>query len=125
VFSASALLADLEVQAVGMMRASDGPDESVYFFNHNCPGCGTSFTVSILDFAEFIVEEMPEANLDGTPACKGHCNRIADLSLCNAPCSNAPYRRFLVNVLINKSARHELVVLGAATDGRKSTKVGK
>jgi hypothetical protein len=108
-FSVAALLADLSVEVIGMMMLSAGGEKSrYYFFNHNCPGCETSFAVAIEHFAGVLGEDVPTVLLAGTPGCKGHCTRLDDLTLCQAACSNAPFRRFLVNVLLDGRARVRL-----------------
>jgi predicted RNA-binding Zn-ribbon protein involved in translation (DUF1610 family) len=99
-FTARDLLADVEVNAVGMMGEEGGFDRPVFFFNHDCPSCGTSFTVPTEEFAQFIHEKVPAARLEGTRACEGHCSHLGDVGECGAQCASAPYRRFLVRVLL-------------------------
>lgn len=111
-FSAADLLQDLSVEVIGMMTLVEpGGNASYFFFNHNCPGCGTSFVISTEHFAEFITEQAPAELLAGGPVCQGHCTQLDDLTVCDAVCANAPLRRFLVNVLLNGPARHEIVRL--------------
>lgn len=106
-FSTQALLEDLMVDAVGMMLIDEDLTMSAYFFNHLCPGCGTTFSVAIDKFRELIKEEIPDTLLAGSPVCDGHCTRLRDLADCDNPCSNAPYRRFLINVLHSRSGRRQ------------------
>ncbi len=114
-FSVVDLLEDLSVEVIGMMSLNEASGvRRVYFFNHNCPGCGTSFAVSIEHFAGLIREQVPKELLAGTAACKGHCTRLDSLTLCEAACSSAPYRRFLVNVLLDGEARLEVARIEAA-----------
>jgi hypothetical protein len=105
-FSLAALLEDPAVQPIGMMHAEGDRDgdleRGAYFFNHVCPGCGTSFTVPLASFAPLLGEPVPEHSRKFSPVCKGHCTRLEELSECEADCSSAPYRRFLVRVLLEK-----------------------
>jgi len=97
-FSLSDLVLDVDVEPIGMMLQDDAAD-CMYFFNHECPGCGTTFAVPIDVFAAMIDEPIPPHTLGNTAACNGHCSRLKDLAICDNECANAPYRRFLVNVL--------------------------
>jgi hypothetical protein len=94
------LVRDPEFQVVGMMFERHGFDAPVYFFNHVRADCQTTFTLPIAEFSGFISEEVPAQSLAGTKQCGGQCSKLADLNVCDAKCSNAPYRRFLVDVLL-------------------------
>ena len=98
-FSVSDLVVNQDVEPIGMMLQPDSVD-SMYFFNHTCAGCGTTFAVPIEVFAGMIDEPIPDQVLAWTPDCGGHCTRLKDLSECDNECANAPFRRFLVRVLV-------------------------
>lgn len=108
-FTIDDLLHHGEVIPIGMVLRPD-LEECDYYFNHECPRCRTTFTVPIDAFARFIDEHVPARLLAGTDACESHCLRIRDLEQCEQPCSHAPYRRFLLNVLCRKERGHLPVV---------------
>jgi len=73
---------------------------AIYCFTHTPWSCRTTFATPVETFREDITETIPDAFLNGTDACAGHCSRIEDLQECDAPCSLAPFRRFLLHRLI-------------------------
>jgi hypothetical protein len=87
-----------EIEPIGML-IEPGFDLTLYFFNHTCPDCGTTFTRPIEDFHRFIEEPIPPELRAGQPGCGGACTRLGDLAVCHNECRNAPYRRFLLRMV--------------------------
>jgi hypothetical protein len=86
---------------IGMLHLSgESAASSIYCFTHTRWSCRTTFALPVETFREEIRETIPEANLEGTASCAGHCSRIEDLKLCKSECALAPYRRFLVQRLV-------------------------
>lgn len=96
-----------EIHAIGMQFGDADFQDSLYYFNHECPRCGTTFVVSVLEFLPLIDEVVPETSLAGSDTCGGHCTRIDDLAQCDNPCRYAPFRRFLLK-LRHHAAEHGL-----------------
>jgi hypothetical protein len=89
------------VTPIGMLHMDGGSVEStIYCFTHTRWSCRTTFALPVETFREEIDERIPEACLAGTAACAGHCSHIDDLKLCDAECSLAAYRRFLMERLV-------------------------
>ena len=98
VFTLQEILSSPEVEPVGMQFLDTDPTHNVYYFNHVCPSCGSTFVIPVLAFLPFIAEPVPNLALTGTEVCEHHCLRIEDLNVCHAPCRYAPFRRFLLRM---------------------------
>ena len=98
VFSLRALLESPEVAPIGMQIEDTDHAWNYYYFNHECPSCGSTFTIPVLDFLPFISEPVPDLVLTGTETCQRHCMKIGDLMECHNACRYAPFRRFLLNL---------------------------
>ena len=86
------------ITPLGMQIDDDDDHASFYYFNHDCPECGTSFTVPVMAFASLIDELIPSEDLFGTDICGEHCVRLDDLRECQHDCKWAPFRRFIVRL---------------------------
>jgi hypothetical protein len=76
------------------------PSRAIYFFTHALGSCYTTFALPVETFREHLGEAVPETFLQGTAACRMHCSKIEELSACDAPCTLAPFRRFLLQRLV-------------------------
>ena len=93
-----------EIAPLGMQFETGDPDSNVFYFNHNRPGCGSTFVVPVMEFLPLITEPIPDSILTGSEKCGHHCLSIDDLSICQAPCKYAPFRRFLVGIRMRTAA---------------------
>ncbi len=98
----NALLTSADIRPIGMAFEPGDFANNCYYFNHECPGCGTTLLVPVERFLHLIPEDIPEAVLDGTEHCERHCRRVKDLKACHQPCHYAPFRRFLLDRLIQR-----------------------
>jgi hypothetical protein len=104
--TASEIVDDTAVRPIGMAFYEDkDANTHFYFFQHEIPECGTSFVVDVEHFKQFVSEPIPEAVLRGKPGCEGHCVNIQDLNDCRQECHFAPFRRFLLKMLVDKKAK--------------------
>jgi hypothetical protein len=74
------------------------PDVNLLVFEH---GCGSSISILSRRLRHLLPEPRPDhppARLMGTEQCRGHCLHLEDLEACDAPCSNARYRRLILLV---------------------------
>ena len=103
------LVSNPELELIGM-SFNENVRTAYYFFQHNVPHCGTSFIVDANEFKDLIPEKIPEDNLSLTDNCRQHCTNLEDLETCDRECYQAPFRRFLVHLIEQKSkvkaARH-------------------
>ena len=97
-FTLPQILEHQEIEPVGMQFIDPELKENMYYFNHICANCGSTFLISVIEFLPFIKETIPEAVMTGTDVCGGHCTRLKDLEECQAPCMYAPFRRFLLSL---------------------------
>lgn len=106
-FSLDTLLHDEHLEVIGMLQVPGAPELTSYYFNHLTEPCNTTFIVPVRAFEGLVDEPIPSRHLAaGEDGCQGHCHRIEDLSLCGSSCSNAPYRRFMLQVLLRPRSRH-------------------
>ena len=98
-FSLEDLLSSPDVVPVGMTSDEEEEPESLYYFTHRVPGCGTTFTIPATAFRTFIDEIIPEEIKSGQATCRGLCSRIQELELCDNNCHWAPYRRLLLEMV--------------------------
>ena len=98
VFTLQHLIDSPDIEPVGMQFVDPELAENMYFFNHICPGCGSTFVVSVIEFMPLIKEPIPDADLNGAEVCKEHCTRLDDLAICQSGCRYAPFRRFLLSL---------------------------
>jgi hypothetical protein len=86
---------------IGMLHLDgDSAASTIYCFTHTRWACRTTFALPVETFRDEIGEKIPQACVAGTAACERHCSNIEDLELCEAECSLAPYRRFLMERLV-------------------------
>ena len=97
-FTVQDLISKPEITPLGMQIDEDEENASFYYFNHDVPECGTSFTVAVMEFASVIDELIPPDDLFGTDSCGEHCVRLDDLRVCQHDCKWAPFRRFIVKL---------------------------
>jgi hypothetical protein len=106
-FTLGRLATDPLLVPIGM-SCDEGEDEVAYYlFQHETPECGTSMLVSVSAFRPLITERIPNELLVGSEACEKHCVNLKDLQVCNQPCFNAPFRRFLLKMIAIKKRRAE------------------
>lgn len=100
-FTRRDLIEARSITPIGMLHMKGQPASSaMYCFTHTRWSCRTTFGMPVEAFRDEISETMPEAFLNGTDACGGHCSRLEDLEECDNACSLAPYRRFLLQRLV-------------------------
>jgi hypothetical protein len=110
--TAKQIVDDPAVWPVGTAFLEDGgPGTRYYYFRHETMGCGTSFMVDVEHFKQFITEPIPDKVMRLELGCEGHCVNIHDLSDCQQECHFAPFRRFLLKMLAEKSAKIRLVMI--------------
>lgn len=95
------VLSHPEVKPIGMAFLGG---ENLYYFNHVCAGCGSTFTVPVELFLPLLPERVPPESLESTSSCERHCRRVKDLERCSQPCRYAPFRRFLIDRLVPRTA---------------------
>jgi hypothetical protein len=99
------ILESAEVTIIGMTLDSDDFTFNSFYFNHDAPECGTTFTMNVLDFAEYINEPIPQDILTGQPGCERHCSSLTDTRLCRKTCRWAPFRRFMDALMRKKQGK--------------------
>ena len=104
-FALNDFMGNPELNAIGMQFEDADLEYNMYYFNHECPNCGSTLVVSVLEFLPLIEEPVPEEVLTGLEPCEGHCMRIEDLANCGAPCRYAPFRRFLLKLKSHTAAK--------------------
>jgi len=107
VFTLADLLESPEIEPLGMQFMGDALRDNELYFNHLSPHCGTTFVVPVLAFRAFITEPIPEAALTGTEVCPKKCLTLIDVSVCDAPCRYAPFRRLLNRMLHLRSPQND------------------
>jgi len=98
-FTALEIMESPTVEPIGMRFDEEDPTFNLYFFNHVCEGCNTTFVIEVDKFLPFIMEPVAEKALTGTDVCEGHCTNLADLRECTTNCHYAPFRRFLLSMI--------------------------
>lgn len=103
-FTLQEVLDSAEIQPIGMAFEPGAFENNLYYFNHGCPGCGSTFVLPVEQFVPYILEEIPPSVLDGSSACERHCRKLRDLEACGQPCFYAPFHRFLLERLVKQRA---------------------
>ncbi len=101
-FSLDDILNSGEIEPAGMQFIDEDFKWNVYYFNHMCDNCGSTFLIPVRDFLSVIPETIPETVLTGEDRCEQHCLRMSDLQECQQECYYAPFRRFLLSLIVNK-----------------------
>ena len=104
-FTLAQLASDPDIRLIGMAFGEDSIEWAYYFFQHEVPGCRSSFAVKVEEFLSLIDEPIPNESLALRDCCQEHCVSIADLSTCKNPCYFAPFRRQLLKMLAAKAER--------------------
>jgi hypothetical protein len=104
IFSLDELLSDPSIIPVGMTSDEEVELESLYYFTHDVPECGTTFTVQVTLFESVIEEPIPVESMRHGHACMGLCTHIEELALCQNNCKWAPYRRLLLLMVERRKA---------------------
>lgn len=89
------LLADPEVRVVGYQLHPRDPMKGFYIFQHDAPGCDTSFAVHAAPFLDLAPPSAHEELIYRGEQCEGHCLRVENLGRCHAPCRGAVFREVL------------------------------
>ena len=95
------IMYDRRIRPIGMTYDTFA-NKAYFFFQHDVPGCGTSFMLNVEYLKSYIEEEIPDKVIALSEHCELHCTRISDLGACSQECRNAPYRR-----LLNKMVEHK------------------
>lgn len=69
-----------------------------FLFNHDIPGCGTSFALEAGAFTDMHDGPIFERRRNGTDDCAGHCLHESDLDPCKEECECAYVRDVLQKV---------------------------
>lgn len=109
-FTLEDLVYDKEVEPVGMQFENGDLADGLYHFNHGASSCGTRFSLPVQVFLPLIEGWVSPKLLYGTDTCENLCLRLEDLRVCDRACYHAPFRRFLVEVLLPRG--------GSERDGR-------
>lgn len=100
--SADEIVNDPSIKPLGMAFMGTSPDQFFYLFQHIDELCGSSFLVEVTKFRQFLDEAIPDDSLFETDNCEGHCVDLHDLAECRQKCRNAPFRRFLLEMINRK-----------------------
>lgn len=98
-FSANDLVYSEEIRPIGVCLDPETRSFNYFYFNHEVPGCGTTFIIHVEALLEFVREEIPPGRLTDGTHCPGHCLDLNDSAVCNAACYYAPFRRLLQYML--------------------------
>ena len=90
---------DADVTPIGITFFKGEP-RVYYFFNH--VECESTLAIHVEEFADLIEEPIPPSNLASVSNCPGLCRTIEELEACDLECQNAPFRRFLLERLMEK-----------------------
>ena len=101
-FSYDEIVNGSDVDPIGMCFLEGDFKNNVYYFNHTCDECNSTFVIPVMTFLPFIKETIPDDVLTGSECCEQHCIKIDDLMECNQECTYAPFRRFLINLVSEK-----------------------
>ena len=104
VFTLEDLLSDPDLVPIGMTSDEEDNPESLYYFTHEVPGCGTTFTIPANVFRPAITESVPGENLRGHVDCPGYCTRVSEFRACKNNCHWSPYRRLLLDMVERRKA---------------------
>lgn len=100
---------DPAVRLLGLQAAITKPDVNLLVFEHSC---GSSISILCRRLRHLLGEpeaDDPRPTLRGTEQCRGHCLRLEDLGVCDAPCSNARDRELIALVQrVKKRARENV-----------------
>ena len=87
-------ISDPELRLLGLQAVPNFPDANLLVFEHEC---GTSVSVLASRLRDLIPDPEPDDPslplLQGTESCRGYCNRLEELEVCDQRCSNARDRR--------------------------------
>ncbi len=92
-FTLADLVEDSRVKLIGMNLDHADANLNFYYFNHETPGCGTTFAVQVEAFRKLVTEPIPRQVLRGDEACDDHCMNLLSSYDCGQDCRWAPYRR--------------------------------
>jgi hypothetical protein len=98
-FSADEIIESPNIEPVGMVLEGDETPMNLYYFNHLCPTCQTTFTIPVDDFKPFIKSDQDCVVVAGSQKCEKHCFELEDCSPCRQKCFYAPYRKFLKEMM--------------------------
>jgi hypothetical protein len=107
-----------DFEPIGMQFIDPELEVNMYYFNHICPGCGSTFVVSVADFLPYMTEPVLDTILTGTDNCERRCTRLDDLAVCHAPCRYAAFRRFLLQMR-ERAPRQPIVAPTAVRAGSR------
>jgi len=101
-FSINDIMEDPQVRPLGMKVNDEDFSINLFFFNHECENCGSTFTIPARDLMPLIDGDVPESVLTGSTKCEGHCLKLTDLDVCDQECAYAPFRKLLRDMLANR-----------------------
>ena len=108
-FSLSDIINQPFIEPKGITLYDKNPDMNMFFFNHVCPTCNTTFAIPAKDFIGFLKEDIPNKVLAGLPECETRCMDINDKDVCRQNCQWAPFRRFILQLIENKKKANNIV----------------
>ncbi len=94
-FSLGDILRNPIIKPIGMLLEEADPELNFYYFNHEVPGCGTTFVIGVDELRGVTRPDLEQDRLDGADACPARCLRRLEHGPCDGTCYYAPYRRLL------------------------------
>ena len=104
-FSFDDVLHNPEIRPLGMLVSVNDAYEAYYLFLHDIPICQSSFVIEVDYFKHLLEHVPPPISNFRTNSCEGHCANLMDLEVCGRECRNAPYRRLLLEMQVEKNAQ--------------------
>ncbi len=100
-FTAKDFRENPEIKPLGMTFEEGDINHNLFYFNHACEDCGTTFTLKVNMLAELIESPKSQEILAGSDKCESHCLDINDTNECGQECKYAPFRK-LLNQMMNR-----------------------
>ena len=98
-FSLQDFLTRSDIEPIGLSTDFNGQGDCYFFFCHNAPECMTTLTIPMEFFLPAITEGIPHEQKLLKAGCPRHCTTIADLRCCGCTCYQAPFRRFMLELI--------------------------
>ena len=109
-FSFNDLLKQPYIEPKGITFYDNKPEMNMFFFNHVCENCNTTFAIPAKDFTGFLTEDVPDKVLAGLPECEKRCLDINDKNEFTQNCQWAPFRRFIIQLIDEKEKLKKSVI---------------
>ena len=98
-FSLQDFLTHPDLEPLGLSSDYANPEACHFYFCHRSPACMTSLTVPLEFFLPLVAEEIPSRETLTGEDCPRHCTTVADLRSCGCSCYQAPFRRFMLDLI--------------------------